>query len=38
MRERIRSLDGSLIIDSGPSGGTRVNALLPLAGRDGGRK
>ena len=30
MRERVRSLDGSLSIDSEPGGGTRISAVLPL--------
>ncbi|WP_239115819.1 sensor histidine kinase [Planotetraspora kaengkrachanensis] len=35
MRERAAELGGSLRIDAGPSGGTRVHAFLPLPARDG---
>jgi len=31
MRERVRGLDGTFLIDSEPGGGTRVSAVLPLA-------
>jgi two-component system NarL family sensor kinase len=36
MRERITALGGALRLDSGPGGGTRVEATVPLEGVTGG--
>jgi signal transduction histidine kinase len=36
MRERVAVLGGVLRVESGPGGGTRVKATLPLEGVAGG--
>jgi signal transduction histidine kinase len=36
MRERAAELGGTCVIETGPEGGTRVQATLPLSGKDEG--
>jgi chemotaxis protein histidine kinase CheA len=36
MRERVERLGGSLVVDSKPGQGTRINVWLPLSDAGGG--